>query len=445
MSRRTLIMIAGAGLILVCGGALCVAGIGVLGWGIFDFQTDATPPEEVSGPSQSGQPTPLEPDQVPTSPPDPTPGGAPVNPSWSTYQDPDGFYTLQYPPAWTPQTAGSQQQFCADPDANVCVAVRRHIKALNPQTLLEQTTINLQESLGSYQESPVEQIFLGGLPGVRADHSYVWRGMAQRGFMAFALRNRVGYEAMAWAPIDSYGQHEGALQQVVDSLQILSQPEAPLYEDWQFYQSEHLTFYYPQDAWLGGYIQAIADDHEWALANIEHALNVTHNGVITFYLYPSEEALFQSTARRSGFAINEGGEVHSLWRSADDHQSLGHEMTHVISYWTIGEPFEALLGEGLAVCLDQSGRDYRQVGRQILSDGDWIPMENLLGETWFDQPAEIAYPQSGAFVCYLLAKYELDNFKVLYIYPVIGSGLEQFYELSPSAAETDWIAWLQGN
>jgi hypothetical protein len=81
--------------------------------------------------------------------------------------------------------------------------------------------------------------------------------------------------------------------------------------------------------------------------------------------------------------VNEASEVHTLGVSAGDHQSLGHTMTHVISFWTWGQPGEALMGEGLAVCLDQSGKDLRKISNQLLAQGKLVSLDKLLGDAWF--------------------------------------------------------------
>ena len=219
--------------------------------------------------------------------------------------------------------------------------------------------------------------------------------------------------------------------------------DAPPYAEWGVYEGGPLSFSFPKGSWIEKSIAGIARDHEAAYAAVVDQLAVAGNAPrVHMILYPSETALYHSTARHSGFAINWLNEVHSIWTAPDDHQSLGHEMTHVISAHTIGEPQEALLGEGLAVCLDQRGYDYRQVGRELVESQRWLSFEQLSGDRWFEQDPEVAYAQSGSVVCYLLEAYGAEKVKAIYQQDLasglgsLGTTLQQLQE--------DWLGWVQG-
>jgi len=71
-------------------------------------------------------------------------------------------------------------------------------------------------------------------------------------------------------------------------------------------------------------------------------------------------------------------------------------MTHVITAQAIGEPTEALLGEGIAVCLDHSGRDHHAEAARLLEQGKLLPLTQILGDSWFKQEAAVAYTESGS-------------------------------------------------
>jgi len=108
----------------------------------------------------------------------------------------------------------------------------------------------------------------------------------------------------------------------LESLRIADFAEAPIYDDWLTYDSEHFTFYFLPDTYVADNIEAIADDHEAVFNENVETLEVEYDGFITMYLYPSAESLYRATAREAGFAITEENEVHAWWISEDEHQSL---------------------------------------------------------------------------------------------------------------------------
>jgi len=89
-------------------------------------------------------------------------------------------------------------------------------------------------------------------------------------------------------------------------------------------------------------------------------------------------------------------------------------MTHVLTYQTLGDASEALLGEGIAVCLDHSGNDPHATAAELLQDDRLVPLSEMLGDAWFDQDAEVAYPESGSLACYLVEEYGVESFKEIY-------------------------------
>jgi hypothetical protein len=443
--KNTLIIISIV-IAILCIGIICVGVVLITGVGIWSWSEPVEPLPEIEATTEveataDVAPQPSEQASTPETTPVPVPEVVAMTP----FQDPNGFYSLSYPKDWKVKKSGSEQQFCADPEGNICLAVSIHIKSLSTRNLADDIALILNENLDNYQELSREDTFFAGLPAILVEQAFNWNGTPKRGYANYTVRNRVGYSIMGWAPEYSFSQWEPILRDISQSFEITDYAEAPLYEDWLFYESEHTTFYYLPGTWIEGFIEGIASDHEWAFDQIQETLDVNHNGIITYFLYPSVIALYRSTAREFGFAINKGGEVHALWVSVDDHQSLGHEMTHVITHWTIGDPSEALMGEGIAVCLDQSGRDYQEVGRQMVSEGRWVTLPELLGEAWFDIDPEIAYPQSGCFACYLLEKYDLESFKKLYTAPDFESGVNQVLNTNLQQLEADWLAWLGEN
>ncbi|MBN1485799.1 MAG: hypothetical protein JXA37_13880 [Chloroflexia bacterium] len=378
---------------------------------------------------------PLKPARTPTTAPSAALDGR--------YEDPEGFFSLQYPAHWTPHRSGSEMQFWADAQGDAAVAVSLQIKALSPQALLQRFSDLFAAQWDGYQEVEEGQLLLGDFPAVWVEQSFRWSGQPYNGLMVATVRNRVGYLLLAWAPPEDYAELSASFWAVAQSLRPAEFAEAPLYQEWPTYSSEHFTFHYLPETYVADDIQDIAGDHERTFDDILRFLQVDYEGPIDFFLYPSYDSLYRATARDSGFAINEGHEVHSLWQSAGSHQSLGHEMTHVITSWTLGEPSEALLGEGIAVCLDHSGNDHHATSAELLEQGQLVPLDQSLGDDWFAHDPAVMYPQSGSFTCFLLENYGVNSFKQVYTQADLPQALKDVYGLDLDDLETAWHGRLR--
>lgn len=367
---------------------------------------------------------------------------APAVPLGRTYEDPAGFLTLDYPRGWTTHQSRSEMQFWADDSGEAALAVSIQIKAVSAAALVDEFSDLFAGAWDGYQELSRQETTIGDYPAVWVEQSYRQGGVAQRGLLVGVVRNRVGILLIAWAPASDYAELEPLFRASIASLRPAEFAEAPLYEQWETYASEHLVFHYLPGTWVARQIRSIAADHEEVHDDIVQYLGGTAlDEPIDFYVYTTEESFYRSTARDAGFAINEHYEVHTRWFAPDDHQTLGHEMTHVLTYWLLGNPSEALLGEGIAVCLDHSGNDYQGQVSRLRRQGDLIPLAQMLGDTWGDY--EYAYPVSGSFVCFLLEQYGVERFVELYPQADLPAALEELYGADLDALEQEWLDTLR--
>ncbi len=363
---------------------------------------------------------------------------------WKQVEGSGGFYRLAVPDDWAQSGGDDHQEWCAADPSQGCLSVDLRIKYASAKSLLDDYLGGLQENVTGYQELSRSPVSLDGIDGLRADVSYTWHEKEERSFVIGLVYNRIGLVLSGFAAPQTFEQRSADFERALNSFTWVDFVDAPPYDRWGKYEAEHVIFTFPTGSWIDDSIDEIALDHERAYKAVVERLEVAANPPRVFmFLYPSETALYHSTARQSGFAITGLNEVHAIWSAPDDHQSLGHEMTHVISAHTIGEPQEALLGEGLAVCLDQSGRDYRQVGQELVESQTWVSFANLAGDAWFEQDLSVAYQQSGSAACYLLERYGAEKFKAIYPQEIddglrmLGITLEQLQE--------DWLGWVKGS
>jgi hypothetical protein len=66
----------------------------------------------------------------------------------------------------------------------------------------------------------------------------------------------------------------------------------------------------------------------------------------------------------------------------------------------------------------------------------------MLGDAWFEVDAEVAYAESGAFVCYLLDAFGAEAFRDIYTATDLEQAVEDAYDLSLAALEKRWLKQL---
>jgi len=334
-------------------------------------------------------------------------------------------------------------QFWADDRGAAAVALSVRVKATSPEQMLSEVAGLLAARGASYREVSRQQAVVDGLPALWVEHTYDWDGVPQRGFMVGAVRNRVGYLLLAFSPVEQYPTWERAFRAIAGSLRVERFAAAPPYDQWLVYEGARATYHYLPETYAAAEIESIAAAHERVLEQNARSLAVGDVGPVHFFLYPSAESLYRATARTTGFAIAEAAEVHARWYSAGDHQSLGHEVTHVIAYAAMGEPGEALLAEGIAVCLDRAEPPPHARAAALLRAGQLVPLADLLGEDWFACDAAVAYAESGSVACWLLEQYGLDRFKQLYPRTDFTAALIEIYGFDVDALQAEWRSMLE--
>jgi hypothetical protein len=356
----------------------------------------------------------------------------------ATFEDSNGFFSLDYPESWTINPRGSA---LLAPAGAGGLSMSIEIKAVSPDSLVDQYAGWYTNHLEDYQEMGRQEAMLSGYPAVWVDLAFSSDGVPQHGFMAATVRNRVGFVFSTWASSDRYADLEPTLRAMVHSVRIAEFDQSPPYDKWLTFRTSHVVFHYLPDTWVVSEIKGIAIEHETAFADNVEFLELDYEGPIDVYLYTSEESFYRATARDAGFAINEASEVHTRWFAEDDHQTPGHEITHVITYQAIGQPSEALLGEGIAVWLDHGGNVYHSLCAELYAKGQLVPLSDFIGDGWDGSAA--AYYEAGSFVGFLLESYGVDKFRKLFTAADLDTALKKTYRTNLAALEKKWIKSLE--
>lgn len=176
------------------------------------------------------------------------------------------------------------------------------------------------------------------------------------------------------------------------------------YDNWKIVESDHFRFYFQDmtDADIEKYVQL----REQAYNRINDFFNSSLPKKIDFFVWNSRDDAKNLLKTDLGFAKPVVCIVHSYYQ-----QTIGHEMTHVISDYTSKILNKTrFINEGTAVCFDQSGHN------KMLLVQEWIKKNNkliVIKDLWANlenYPDELVYPVSGLFVKVLIDNFGRDKF-----------------------------------
>lgn len=176
------------------------------------------------------------------------------------------------------------------------------------------------------------------------------------------------------------------------------------FKGWKIRESEHFRFHFQElpDAETKLFI----DKRESAYKKINEFFNSKLPKKIDFFVWNSRTKARKILHRHLGFANPTYCIVHSYY-----HQTIGHEMTHVISYYSTNvTKITGLINEGTAVYFNLSNNNPVQYIK------DWVKKNNRkinikdIWINWKSYPTEFSYPLSGLFVAELIDKFGKEQF-----------------------------------
>ncbi len=167
------------------------------------------------------------------------------------------------------------------------------------------------------------------------------------------------------------------------------------FADWHRVRTEHCLFAF-SPAHADRDLQAFADAHEQAWRQLTDYFGGVPAWSVRYVVWDSEdEARLLAGIQSLGFARPEACLVHCRWD-----QTVGHELTHVISYQALKPSTRTgLINEGLAVCFDLTGRDRLATAKQAVAAAGLDTLD--LAALWEQAPTDQEiwfYPVAGAWV-----------------------------------------------
>ena len=210
----------------------------------------------------------------------------------------------------------------------------------------------------------------------------------------------------AWIKARDCAATANATGAAVNNLKILGLAE--FYDDWKKFSTEHFDFKYsPGLKNFDGV--AYARQHEEAFGIIADWFGGGPEKKINFFVWTNKAEAKHAGMPELGFSRPEFHLVH-----ARAEQTVGHEMTHVISARAVEpEVVTELINEGIAVYHDQTFRDQLELARKALAEAPDSQVTVAVGALWEDWsllPVEISYPVAGAWVTVLIEKGGRETF-----------------------------------
>ncbi len=176
------------------------------------------------------------------------------------------------------------------------------------------------------------------------------------------------------------------------------------YTTWKTIETDNFRFHFQNmnDAEIEKYTAL----REIAFKRINGFFNSSLPKKTDFYVWESREDAKNILRRNLGFAEPELCIVHTCFQ-----QTIGHEMTHVISHYTSAVSGKTrFINEGTAVCFDQTRQDrLEQVKSLTTARNEKIGIKDCW-ENGDKYPEEILYPLAGLFVKELIDNFGKEKF-----------------------------------
>jgi hypothetical protein len=153
------------------------------------------------------------------------------------------------------------------------------------------------------------------------------------------------------------------------------------------------------------------DLHEEAYAKVDQVFDAKLPRKLRMFVWTDPQLAAQKLGYPLGFAVSK--ECVCFVRV---NQTLGHEMTHILSYWAWGIPpksYSKFVNEGLAVAFDLSETDKIARAKTALADYNVQSVSQFWSGSFEAAPDDLFYAVAGAFIEFLFRKNMPDQFNAL--------------------------------
>lgn len=180
------------------------------------------------------------------------------------------------------------------------------------------------------------------------------------------------------------------------------------FPEWTKKEGAHITYYFQDSKDVTeGIMQNFIRVHEEAYDKINNTFKAVLPCKMVFFVWTDGDLARRLMHHNLGFTNPKLCETNTLIN-----QTIGHEMTHSLSYWGWGEAVKNQNGfimEGIGVAFDLERNDKTEAARRaVASESIHSVLELWKGENFQDR---LVYPVGGAFVKYLFDHSTPEQFK----------------------------------
>jgi hypothetical protein len=168
---------------------------------------------------------------------------------------------------------------------------------------------------------------------------------------------------------------------------------------WSVVQGTNATYYFQDFSVQSGYATQYVNLHESAYTELNSRFNATLPQKLRFFVWKDATLAAQLLGRSLGFTDPYDCIIH-----VRPQQTIGHEMTHALSYWAWGRTptgYNRFINEGVAVAFDLSNSDRIKLAKAAIAGQGIHSVTDLWYGSYYGAPEEIFYPVAGACMDFL--------------------------------------------
>jgi hypothetical protein len=177
---------------------------------------------------------------------------------------------------------------------------------------------------------------------------------------------------------------------------------------WVIIEGANITYNFQDTTGLTSVVYRYINEHEGAYDSLNKIFEAKLPRKLVMYVWNDRKIAKKTLHRKLGFTRSKQCFSHVL-----RHQTLGHEITHTLSYWAWGsEPggYSRFISEGIAVYCDLSDYDKYAYARKVVEQNNVTDVLDIWGNEKKCKE-EILYPIAGAFVGFLRENTSAEQFK----------------------------------
>jgi tetratricopeptide (TPR) repeat protein len=235
----------------------------------------------------------------------------------------------------------------------------------------------------------------------------------------------------AWMAARDCGATRNATRNAGNNLKYFGLSE--FFADWKPFGTEHFSFRFSGRLKDFDRVE-FARRYENAYAEITQWFGGGPDKTIRFLLWSSQDEADEAGMPALGFSRPAQHLIHAV-----QGQTVGHEMTHIISFHALKPTVRTgLINEGISVHMDLTGRDQMERARALKASANPEPLKVSIPAMWLDwslAPEAFSYPVAGAFVGMLIEKGGKDKFLEFF--------QDQSYENAQKVYGGDLAGWIK--